>query len=55
MPRLVGKQSNSSWYTGLFLILVIVLGSLEYFGSINMIPGFGQDKKLIQSQFQLRY
>lgn len=56
MPRLVGKQSNSSSYTLLFLILAIATaGSLEYFGFVNMIPGFGQDRKLSDpSQLQLR-
>ncbi|MEA5509396.1 hypothetical protein VB715_06425 [Crocosphaera sp. UHCC 0190] len=47
MPRLVGKQSNSSWYAGLFLIFAIAVAvSLEYFGVINMIPGFGRDPGL---------
>jgi hypothetical protein len=54
MPRLVGKQSNSSWYAGLFLFFAIAAGSLEYFGFINMIPGFGQDRRLNeQSQLQI--
>ncbi|MEA5534645.1 hypothetical protein [Crocosphaera sp. XPORK-15E] len=57
MPRLVGKQSNSSWYAGLFLIFAIAAAlSLEYFGVINMIPGFGRDYRLNeQSQQQLRF
>lgn len=56
MPRLIGKQSNSSWYAGLFLIFAIAtVGSLEYLGIINIVPGFGRDSRLInQSQLQLR-
>jgi hypothetical protein len=56
MPRLIGKQSNSGWYAGLFLILAIAAAaSLEYFGFINMIPGFGQEQKIgEQSSLQIR-
>lgn len=56
MPRLVGRQSNSSWYTGLFLVVAIAtLGSLEYLGVINIIPGFGEDQRFgDQSQQQFR-
>ncbi len=37
MLRLVGKQSNSSWYAGLFLVFAIAAaGSREYFGFINL-------------------
>ena len=42
MPRLIGKQSNNSWYMTLVLITAIATaGSLEYLGVINVIPGFG--------------
>jgi hypothetical protein len=56
MPRLVGKQSNSSWYAGLFLVVAIATaGYLEYFGFMNMIPGFGQDhRQSDRSPLQLR-
>ncbi|MEM8804420.1 MAG: hypothetical protein AAGF01_00005 [Cyanobacteria bacterium P01_G01_bin.38] len=47
MPRLIGKQSNSSWYVGLLLIVAIATaGSLEVLGFINVIPGFGWDDRL---------
>ena len=48
MPRLIGKQSNRGLYTGLILAFAIVAGaasSLEYFGFINVIPGFGRDHR----------
>lgn len=56
MPRLIGKQSKSSWYAGLFLIFAIAAAvSLEYLGMINIIPGFGRDSRPSnQSQLQLR-
>lgn len=55
MPRLIGKQSSNSWYAGLLIFAVIaVAGSLEYFGFINLIPGFGRDSgSSDQSQLQL--
>lgn len=46
MPRLIGKQSNGSWSIGLLLFLAIATaGSLEYFGFIQVIPGFGWDQE----------
>jgi hypothetical protein len=50
MPRLVGKQSNSGWYVGLFCVVAIAAAgtvALEYCGIINEIPGFGKNQKLI--------
>ena len=45
MPRLIGQQSNNSWYVMLVLILVIAAaGFLEYLGVINVIPGFGHER-----------
>jgi hypothetical protein len=45
MPRLIGKQSNNSWYVTLILIVAIAAaGSLEYLGVINVIPGFGNER-----------
>jgi hypothetical protein len=47
MPRLIGKQSNSSWYVTLLLVLAIAAaGSLEALGFINVIPGFGWEYRL---------
>ena len=48
MPRLVGKQSNEGLYAGLVLIAaVLVAGSCEYFGVINVVPGFGSDSNTL--------
>jgi hypothetical protein len=51
MPRLVGKQSNKGLYVGLVLLAAIagVIG-MEYTGVINVVPGFGKEPSLVQSQ-----
>jgi|GEM_PF-580449 len=46
MPRLIGKQSNNGWYAGIFLLSAIAAAVfLEYFGMINVVPGFGKERK----------
>jgi hypothetical protein len=46
MPRLVGKQSNTPLYVGIALLLALAgVGGLEYFGAINVIPGFGLESQ----------
>jgi hypothetical protein len=55
MPRLIGKQSNDSWYVALALIAAIAAaGSLEYLGVINAIPGFGNDRSPFEQSSVLR-
>jgi hypothetical protein len=42
MPRLVGKRANPSPAIALILLAIVATGvSLEYFGYINAVPGFG--------------
>jgi hypothetical protein len=43
MPRLVGKKSNTGLYA-LVGVLVAAIGAvaLEYFGVVDVVPGFGQ-------------
>lgn len=46
MPRLVGKQSNTSSYVSLIVLLVLIVGAgviSEYLGAINLVPRFGQE------------
>jgi hypothetical protein len=44
MPRLIGKRSNTgSSFTLLILFVAIAGVLLEYFGAINIIPGFGRE------------
>lgn len=48
MPRLTGKQANSIGPIALLLIAIaVLLGSLEYVGVVDFIPGFGR----VNSQF----
>jgi hypothetical protein len=55
MPRLIGKQSNNSWSMLLILILAVAAaGSLEYFGFINVIPGFGSERPWSNSSSNLQ-
>ncbi len=45
MPRLVGKPSKAPSYIGLALLVAIIgAGALEYTGSIDLVPGFGQGR-----------
>ncbi len=52
MPRLVGKQSNSSLYVGFFLIFVtaLIIG-MEYFGVIDIVDDFGTETNLLDSRY----
>jgi hypothetical protein len=52
MPRLVGKQSNSGLYVGLFLVIVIAVAVvMEYFGFIDLIDGFGNATNILNSSY----
>jgi hypothetical protein len=52
MPRLVGKQSNSSLYIVLSLIFVIAVAvGMEYFGVIDLVDGFGNTANLLDSTY----
>ena len=44
MPRLVGKKSSPAIYV-VFGLLIVAIGaiSMEYFGVVNYIPGFGKE------------
>ncbi len=44
MPRLLGKSSKTPVYVGI-AVLVAIAGAvaLEYSGTIDLVPGFGQD------------
>ncbi len=49
MPRLVGKQSNSGLSVGLFLLISMgVLVTLEYAGTIDVVPNFGTERESFQ-------
>jgi hypothetical protein len=45
MPRLVGKRANPAPAIALLIIAVVATGiSLEYFGYINTVQGFGRER-----------
>ncbi len=54
MPRLIGKQSNTSCPIALFILATVgILTSLEYSGrAINVVNGFGQDRSEIGTYFR---
>jgi hypothetical protein len=48
MPRLLGKSSKTPVYFGIaFLAIFAGVAALEYFGAINVIPGFGKEPERI--------
>jgi hypothetical protein len=54
MPRLVGKTSYSGLYTTLGIV-AIALGAataLEYFGFIDVVPGFGSGSRAVTQERQ---
>ena len=43
MPRLVGKRSNPTPAIAFIILAAVAAGvSLEYFGYVNVVPGFGR-------------
>jgi hypothetical protein len=50
MPRLIGKQSNSTIPLSLLIFAAIatIIG-LEYIGAMNIINGFGNDRLEIRT------
>jgi hypothetical protein len=49
MPRLLGKPSKAPVYLGIALLAAIAgVAALEYSGTIDLIPGFGQDQKTMK-------
>lgn len=55
MPRLIGKQSNTSAQFSLLLLATIgILTTLEYTGAINVVNDFGH-RKLETRSYSERY
>ncbi|WP_392480537.1 hypothetical protein [Nostoc sp. C110] len=53
MPRLVGQRSNTGANITVFIILVAIFGVLlEYFGMIDIVPGFGREGRYFQIKGQ---
>ncbi|MEH2150602.1 hypothetical protein [Nostoc sp.] len=53
MPRLVGQRSNTGANLTSLIILLAIFGVLsEYFGVIDIVPGFGRERGYFQLKFQ---
>lgn len=53
MPRLIGQQSHTETNVAILIIFVAIAGIiLEYFGAIDLVPGFGQEGAYLQLQGQ---
>ncbi|WP_392530829.1 hypothetical protein [Nostoc sp. C117] len=49
MPRLVGQRSNTGANITVLIMLIAIFGVfLEYFGLIDIIPGFGREGRFFQ-------
>ncbi|MCW5317029.1 hypothetical protein GTQ43_25375 [Nostoc sp. KVJ3] len=53
MPRLVGQRSNTGSNITVLITLVAIFGVLfEYFGVIDIVPGFGREGRYFQLKIQ---
>ncbi|MEH2318142.1 hypothetical protein [Nostoc sp.] len=53
MPRLVGQRSNTGANITVLITLVAIFGVLlEYFGVIDIVPGFGREGRYFQLKIQ---
>jgi hypothetical protein len=53
MPRLVGHRSNTGANITIFIILIAMFGVLlEYFGMVDIVPGFGRKVRYFQLKSQ---
>lgn len=53
MPRLVGQRSNAGANITVLITLVAIFGIfLEYFGVIDIVPGFGREGRYFQLKIQ---
>ncbi|RCJ29452.1 hypothetical protein A6770_22245 [Nostoc minutum NIES-26] len=49
MPRLVGQRSNTGANITVLIMLLAIFGVfLEYFGVIDIVPGFGREGRYFQ-------
>jgi hypothetical protein len=55
MPRLVGQRSHNGANITVLIILLAIFGVLlEYFGVIDIVPGFGREGRYFQLKSQPR-
>lgn len=49
MPRLVGQRSHTGSNITVLILLVAIVGILlEYFGALDIVPGFGREGRYFQ-------
>lgn len=49
MPRLIGQRSNTGANITVIILLLAIFGVLiEYFGVIDIVPGFGREGRYFQ-------
>ncbi|MBW4562728.1 MAG: hypothetical protein KME32_16580 [Mojavia pulchra JT2-VF2] len=54
MPRLVGNRSHAGANITIIIILIATFGVLlEYFGVVDIVPGFGREGRYFQLKSQL--
>lgn len=53
MPRLVGHRSHTGANITILIIFIAIFGVLyEYFGVMNIVPGFGREQRYFQLKSQ---
>lgn len=53
MPRLLGHRSNTRANITILIILLGIVGVLyEYFGVVDIVPGFGRKTRFFQLKSQ---
>ncbi|MBD2452340.1 hypothetical protein H6G76_35615 [Nostoc sp. FACHB-152] len=53
MPRLVGHRSHTGANITILMIIIAMFGVIyEYFGVMNIVPGFGREGRFFQLKSQ---
>jgi hypothetical protein len=53
MPRLIGHRSNTGANITILIILIAIFGVIyEYFGVVDIVPGFGRKGQYFQLKSQ---
>ena len=53
MPRLVGHRSHTGANITILIIIIAMFGVIyEYFGVMNIVPGFGREGRFFQLKSQ---
>ncbi|AKG20161.1 hypothetical protein [Calothrix sp. 336/3] len=53
MPRLIGQRSHTGANIIILITIIAMLGAIyEYFGVINIVPGFGREERFFPQKSQ---